>query len=93
MCAAQMIFDIMASQKDIAFGYPCDGCYARAHIMVQRMQQLGVEPEKVWTFPGSPTDPLTVNTSNTPSGVVKWNGYHVAPTIPVVQTDGSIKNM
>jgi len=90
--AAAALFAIMASQGDIAFKYPTDGCYARAHLMVQRMQQLGATPGKVWSFAGSPTDPLWVTTPNDPAGYVTW-GYHVAPTVPVQQPDGTVQDM
>jgi hypothetical protein len=90
--AATDLFNIMAAQGDIAFQFPVDGCYARAHLMVQRMQQLGADPGKVWTFAGGPSDPLWVNTPNHPAGVVEW-GYHVAPTIPVQQANGTVQDM
>ncbi len=90
---AQRLFDEMAAQPDIAFRYPQDGCYARAHLMAQRMQAQGVTPGKVWTFSGDPhSDPLWVSTSNAPGGKVEW-GYHVAPTVPVQGADGVVRNM
>ncbi|MCX7113377.1 MAG: protein-glutamine glutaminase family protein [Proteobacteria bacterium] len=92
MEAASSLFNKMAAQDDIAFKFPVDGCYARAHLMVQRMQKLGASPSKVWTFASSKNDPLWVNTPNHPSGKVIWN-YHVAPTIPVQQEDGTVKDM
>jgi uncharacterized Zn-binding protein involved in type VI secretion len=88
---AAALFDVVASQSDIAFRFPVDGCYARAHLMIQRMQQMGATPGKAWTF-ASPGDPLWVSTPNHPDGVVSW-GYHVAPTVPVQQPDGSVRDM
>ena len=79
---AASIFAAMASQPDITFKFPVDGCYARAHLMVQRMQAMGLTPGKAWTFASDPNDPLWVNTPNHPDGKVEW-GYHVAPTIKV----------
>src|SRR5262249_39009691 len=38
---ALLVFQLMAGQTDIAFGFPGDGCYARAHLMVRWMQKLG----------------------------------------------------
>jgi hypothetical protein len=81
---------MMAAQQDIAFGYPADGCYARAHLMVQRMQQMGLTPGKVWSFANP--DALHANTPNHPDGYVNW-GYHVAPTVPVQQPDGTVQDM
>ncbi|MGB8510859.1 MAG: DUF4157 domain-containing protein, partial [Pyrinomonadaceae bacterium] len=43
------------AQSPIPFHYPPDGCYARAHMMVQRMTELGYASEKVFaisTMPG-----------------------------------------
>jgi uncharacterized Zn-binding protein involved in type VI secretion len=82
---AQQLFDIMAAQGDIAFGYPVDGCYARAEIMAGRMQQLGVDPSKAWSF-ARPGQALSVRTG-TQWGTVNW-GYHVAPSVPVLGAGG-----
>ncbi|MBX7214204.1 MAG: hypothetical protein K1X39_09360 [Thermoflexales bacterium] len=77
----------MANEKDIAFNYPPDGCYARAHMMTTRIRETyGVEPSKVWAF-----GDLSVDT-NGPYGSVRW-GYHVAPVLPVLQPDGTVVNM
>jgi uncharacterized Zn-binding protein involved in type VI secretion len=88
--AAAALFALLAAQGDIAFGFPVDGCYSRAHLMVQRMQQMGLTPGKVWSFANP--DALRANTPNHPDGYVEW-GYHVAPTVPVVQPDGSVQDM
>jgi uncharacterized Zn-binding protein involved in type VI secretion len=93
LAEAQLVFDLIASQGDIAFKYPADGCYARAHIMVQRMVTMGLTPGKVWSFSADKVnDPLWVATPNDPSGTVSWS-YHVAPTLPVGQPDGTVSNM
>jgi uncharacterized Zn-binding protein involved in type VI secretion len=89
---AAAIFSALASRSDIAFKYPVDGCYARAHLMVKQMQAMGLNPGKAWTFAGSRTDPLWVNTPNHPDGMVSW-GYHVAPTLPVTGKDGVTRPM
>ncbi len=89
---AQKLFDEMAAQPDIAFKFPVDGCYSRAHLMAQRMQAQGVTPGKAWTFASGPGDPLWVNTPNHPDGRVEW-GYHVAPTVPVRGADGRTQDM
>jgi len=89
---AAQFFSIMAAQPDIAFKFPVDGCYARAHLMVQRMQQMGLSPGKAWTFASDPSDPLWVSTPNHPDGMVSW-GYHVAPTVPVKGDDGVVRDM
>lgn len=89
---ASTIFSIMSAQEYIAFQFPVDGCYARAHLMMQLMQRLGLSPGKVWTFASGPTDPLWVSTPNHPAGMVEWR-YHVAPTIPVQGADGVVRDM
>ncbi len=84
---AQEIFKNMASQPDIAFNYALDGCYARAYLMNDRIQQqYGVTPSRVWAFGN-----LSVSTPG-PYGQVNW-GYHVASVIPVSQPDGSTQMM
>jgi hypothetical protein len=79
---AKRLFEIMAKQPDISFGFPVDGCYARAHLMVRRMQALGYRPGKVWTFARSKRQPLVCRTANHPRGYVTWR-YHVAPSVRV----------
>jgi len=88
---AAALFGAMAARPDIAFKFPVDGCYARAHLMVELMQAMGLNPGKAWTFQ-SPGDPLWVNTPNHPAGRVAW-GYHVAPTLPVKGDDGVVRDM
>lgn len=75
------MFNVMANQKDIAFHYVSDGCYARTHLMILRLQKLGVKPARVWAFPHD-GGKLRAKTSFLKSGVVEWN-YHVAPVVQV----------
>lgn len=82
---AREVFREMAAQKDIAFQFPADGCYARAHLMVDRMQKMGLRPHKAWTFANG--EPLYAQTHHHPAGFVAW-GYHVAPTLRVRLADG-----
>jgi hypothetical protein len=74
------VFARMAAQTDIAFRYPVDGCYARTHLMVRRMQAQGLSPRKVWAFRNG--DLLQVRTPFAPAGFVDWD-YHVAPLLRV----------
>lgn len=80
------LYNRMAAQTDIAFNYPVDGCYARAHLMAQRMLDLGVRPAKVWAF-ARPGTKLGVRTTNHPRGEARWE-YHVAPVVRSVLADG-----
>lgn len=82
---AQVVFDIMAAQGDIAFGYPIDGCYARAEMMAERMIQLGLDPSKAWTF--APKGGVLTAHSPPDFPVVTW-GYHVATTLDVQSAAG-----
>jgi hypothetical protein len=81
MQQAQKAFRDVASQKNIAFRFPADGCYARAHLMVRRLLKQGYKPSKVWSFPGN-GEQLYVRTRNDPRGHVSWK-YHVAPVLKV----------
>jgi hypothetical protein len=74
---AEEVFRAMASQKDIAFQYAWDGCFARSHLMIRRMQALGLRPQQA--FIRANGAPLTVETAH---GVVRWR-YHVAPVLRV----------
>jgi Glutaminase len=87
---AKKVFRWLAAQKDISFHMPSDGCFARAHLMVRRMQRLGLRPGKVWSFANP--DSLRVRTRFHPGGYVEWK-YHVAPFLQVRSARGKIVNM
>jgi hypothetical protein len=86
MKQAKAIFTWMKTQRDIAFRYPADGCYARAHLMVRRLQEAGYKPYKAWSFQNG--ESLYARTKNHPQGYVTWK-YHVAPILRVRFTDGN----
>jgi hypothetical protein len=77
---ANQAYRLMAAQADIAFRYPADGCYARAHLMIRRLQRRGLYPHRVWTFANG--ESLYVRTPSHPKGYVQWR-YHVAPILRV----------
>jgi hypothetical protein len=81
------VFNWMARQSDIAFRFPVNGCYARAHLMCQRMIRNKFRPRKIWSFPNGET--LFARTRNNPKGYVTWR-YHVAPVLRV-RLDASAK--
>lgn len=97
---AQEVFDALAANPNIPFDYPPDCCYARATEMVRMMDAMGVESGKVWTYaqPGKALVPMT--SRNQPvrfppsrrGEQVMW-GYHVAPTVDVIQPNGSVRKM
>lgn len=78
---AKSLFDEIASRDDIPFGYPLDGCYARAHQMVRIMEEQGVIAGKAFV-----EGQLYVDTK---FGEVGW-GYHVAPVV-LVKKDGKVQ--
>ena len=87
---AQQVFDRLASMQDIAFGYPQDGCYARAHLMCTRLLDDQHTPSKAWAFEGDNAR-LFVRPPGGGDPVSWW--YHVAPTLPVEMPDGSVQHM
>ena len=91
---AQQRFDRFKSREDIPWNYPNDCCYNRAHVMAKELQAEGVDVGKVWNYapPGAVDNPLRVSTSDDPNGYVEW-GYHVAPTVPIVDSQGKVRRM
>jgi Glutaminase len=87
---AVAIFAEFAAAGDLALHFPADGCYARTHIMVQRLQDRGLAPFKVWAFAASHTDPLWTDTPDHPQGLVQWS-YHVAPVLAIRGKDGQVR--
>ncbi|MCE9508067.1 MAG: hypothetical protein K8R48_07120 [Alphaproteobacteria bacterium] len=81
------IFDHLADMEDIAFGYAVDGCYARAHLMGRKMQEMGLTPKKAWAFEGD--DKLTVGIDGQK---LRW-WFHVAPALSVQMPDGTVQDM
>lgn len=70
------LFKYLAKQK-IPFGYPEDGCYARAHRMSIFLDMKGITSGKVFI-----EGDLNVKTKNSPKGEVSW-WFHVAPVVNV----------
>jgi hypothetical protein len=83
---ANKLFKTFASDKEIPFRYPVDGCYARATVMAQLAEHEGIQVGKVFVE-GS----LQVKTNNSNFPKVRW-GWHVAPMVYVKEADGS-KNL
>jgi hypothetical protein len=85
----------MAEQEDIPFRYVLDGCYARAHVMIKRMQAMGITAGKTWAMDKDCKPNMFVETPYGPSAhngskIVAW-WYHCAPTVKVRLPDGSIE--
>jgi hypothetical protein len=87
--SALNVFRQMEALGDrVAFRFPTDGCYARAHIMAQEMRKMGFQPWKVWSVRNG-AEPLFAKTSNHPRGYVTW-GWHVAPVLRVKLSSGKV---
>jgi hypothetical protein len=86
---AVAIFRQMEAMGDrIAFRFPTDGCYARAHLMAQQMKRMGQTSWKVWSKANG-REPLFAATSNHPRGYVTWS-WHVAPILRVRLSTGKV---
>ena len=66
------IFAKFAAAEELALRFPADGCYARTHLMVQRLLGQGLAPSKVWAFAASRADLLWTETQHHPNGRVQW---------------------
>jgi hypothetical protein len=82
---AHAAFQALAAREDIAYRFPADGCYARCHMMIAQLLQMGYRPIKVWAF--AVGEDLYVRTPNHPRGHVTWT-YHVAPVLRVETAEG-----
>ncbi len=91
---ARAVFAWLASQEDITFRYVEDGCYARTHLMIRRMQAMGLNPGRVWAISPASNAGLYVVTpygAHTVNGqrAQRWN-WHCAATLKVRLADGSV---
>jgi hypothetical protein len=88
------VYKAVAGRGDIAFRYPTDGCYARAHLMGLQMVRMGLRPGKVWAFDDEamankgPSRLVALTTAH-PKGFVSWR-YHVAPVLKVRTKTGKV---
>jgi hypothetical protein len=86
--AKQLFSNLLAMGDRIAFRFPTDGCYARAHLMAQEMRRQGLQPWKVWSKANG-KEPLFAVTKNHPRGHVTW-AWHVAPVLRVTLSSGKV---
>jgi hypothetical protein len=80
LAESQMLFNAAQEMDDIAWGYRADGCYARAHLMARRFEEMGYHVDKAWI-----KGDLEVNFEDGDS--VEWN-FHVAPVVYIPNDDG-----
>jgi hypothetical protein len=71
------LFNEIKNYPTIPFGFPLDGCYARAHTMVQLLEQKGIVATKAWI-----EGELYLETKS--FGKIRWI-YHVAPMVMVME--------
>ena len=81
------LFNLVASQPQIPFTYPDDGCWARAHEMCRILLLHQVSPGKVWIYGN-----LHVPTKNSSACEVNWV-WHVAPILDIAGPTGAIEKM
>ena len=81
---AQELFMLFKSNKSIPFGYPIDGCYARATAMALMAEKHGVTMGKIYA-----EGFLQVKTDNPNYPLVRW-GWHVAPVAYVKGKNGDV---
>jgi len=68
------VFKFAMDQKDIPYDYVLEGCYARAHVLCDRIEnELEIDTEKIWAY-GKVAPP---NRKDKP-----WN-FHVATKVNV----------
>lgn len=70
-------------QEPLAYAYPEEGCYARAHLMAKKLEQWGILSAKLFALGNQYEEALTIKNPYS----LEWNHwlYHVAPII-IVQT-------
>lgn len=71
------LFQGLTVQGKIPFGFPEDGCYARAHEMAYQLDRKGISTGKVFAH-----GEFHVDSDKAAKGRVTWN-FHVAPIIVV----------
>lgn len=81
LCKATALADDWMPQ--VAFQFPRNYCWARAHLTSHIAATMGVETLKVWLFPPKGATAFNVATPNDPRGYVQWQ-FHVASA---AQTD------
>lgn len=78
---SRKLFQAAQGMDDIAWGYRQDGCYARAHLMARRFEEMGYHVDKIWI-----KGDLKVDFKDGQN--IEWN-FHVAPVVHVPNADGS----
>ena len=88
--ADQVVEKLRETIGDLKYHRSETGCFARAHLLGQRLQDLGVEAGKMWfepTFMVGKLNPIL--NGKTERGNQEWR-FHVAPFI-LVDNNGKIE--
>lgn len=80
---ALRLFQEMTVQNNIPFGFPEDGCYARAHEMSFQFKKKGIATGKIFA-----TGKFRISNEKADKGGVTW-GFHVAPFLTLYR-DGKL---
>ena len=84
---AQQLFDSFKADESIPFGYPIDGCYARATMMTRIAEAENIQMAKIYA-----EGVLRVTDHSPLYPELRW-GFHVAPIIGVKQQNGKVVDM
>lgn len=95
--AGLTFFNDQGVETPIPFHYPIDGCYARAHLMSERLTTMGYASKKQFAVSWKPgrltvTSPYSKDAAAGTTPTTNW-WYHVAPIIEVKKADGTIVEM
>lgn len=72
-------FGQLAADKSIPFEYIADGCYARAHLMCDKLHQDEINSAKMFVMLENPYSPGHLTADNKYMHAEWW--YHVAPMV------------
>jgi len=92
-------FNEIKNDKSLAWNYPQDGCYARAHLAGEKATELGYSPQKAWCdssiyYGDLETEFNIKEESNSNYSISKFeHGYHVALLLDVKDYDGKVKGL
>ena len=78
--AHQVFTELAAKRNEIAFGYLQEGCECRAQLMIEHMEQRGIDLGRAWAV--SVGRDLAIADPLLPRRIMTWHN-HVAPTVAV----------
>src|SRR5262249_16599455 len=84
------LFDQLAGRTDLAFGYPKEACFARAHILCEDALDEGFMPKKAWAIDKEKKSRFVFTT---PNGKRIRHWCHAAMAMPVKAPDDKIEDL